>query len=274
MSCSSLTNQLSDLVFIPNIDSNETNEKEIRIKIITDKSRKELKIEREKFKTQKALPLLAAPLATAAISQIQKKLKKEAEKYTASYSAMEIKDTFYSGWTQKANINVKGIMIERFIHGIEIPVMEMCFYLQPTLDEKAFQLKPISVLIRKSKAKLIAFDWLSPFNIDLLTPRTIFSKSKGGLKFPKDNDLDLTVQVNLQAIWVDKGQKGHSVDIPAKPLKVTKLALNERKDYLTAVDIIEETFVNKMSGIECSKLKKRGLYCINRQRSGRKDFKF
>jgi hypothetical protein len=160
-----------------------------------------------------ALPALAVPaLAGFVLSEITKFLEEEAERYSATYSATAVGDTFYGCIGEQAPINLKAVKLTRKIQGDQT-AMDFCLLVEPTLDNTAFQLFPIHLAVARAKAKLIAVDWLAPLNFDLFAPWT-FLKTDDWLHtenklFGYDNDVDLKVEVSLDAVWIDKEQKGH-----------------------------------------------------------------
>ena len=93
--------------------------------------------------------------------------------------------------------------------------MELCFELDPTRANTAFELKLTDLVMRQSKVKIVAWDWLSPFGLDLLNPWSIFTRGPKGI--PRDNDVDVTALVSIQAVWL-AGQKVHVEEIAAADL--------------------------------------------------------
>jgi len=65
------------------------------------------------------------------------------------------------------------------------------------------------ITLRQSKAKVVAWDWLSPFGLDLLNPWSIIARGPTGI--PRDDDVD--VLVSIQAVWIDKQQNVHVAEI-------------------------------------------------------------
>jgi hypothetical protein len=98
--------------------------------------------------------------------------------------------------------------------------------------------------------------WLSPFNFDLLTPWTIFTESSEGLKFPKDNDLDLTIQIGIHGVWIDSKEKMHSETLVNKTLKFNGIGL-EKTEVINNLGSIIPTNTN---ALDLSLLKKAHLF--------------
>jgi hypothetical protein len=79
--------------------------------------------------------------------------------------------------------------------------MTFCAAVRPTADEQFFQIIPVAYSLPYSKAKLIAFDFLSPFGIDILNPWK--AVSDGVRSIPMDDDLDLTISATLSGLWYE-----------------------------------------------------------------------
>lgn len=187
----------------------------------------------------------AAPLAIAAtgvaLEEVQKFLKAEAERYTATYSGVVVDDIFYNDWTPDADINLMSFTVKRTIKdtpnkdkwslwpkkGKEArtaeDAMEFCMAVEPTLDKSAFRLIPVYVQVHKAKAKLIAFDWLAPLGFDLLAPWSAFSKETRGF----DNDVDVNVEVTLNGVWVDDKQELHNKVLAKQELQLGNIELSQ-----------------------------------------------
>ena len=79
--------------------------------------------------------------------------------------------------------------------------MTICAIALPNTTDQFFQIIPISYQMTYSKAKLIGFNMLSPFGVDILNPWEIITDpltGKGYDKIPSDTDLDLTMAVSFE----------------------------------------------------------------------------
>ena len=253
--CSNIQRGFSNFFFPPNAYSDRRDGESVKIQLHNDKSRKELETdlsERKKactvalqqdsiflsehkseidksskedvakFECESKFvaipPPLVAAAATAALGEVQKFLKAEAERYSASYSAAVANDTFYDSWAPGAKINLKGLTVQRKV-GTKAQKdmgMELCMAVEPTLDGSAFRLYPIYAQVHRAKAKLIAFDWLAPLGFDLLAPWTVFSSDTRGY----DNDVDLKVEISLHGIWVDGKPEMHNQLLAKEEIKL------------------------------------------------------
>jgi hypothetical protein len=153
----------------------------------------------------------AAAAVELALKQIGKFLEKEAERYTATYSATTMGTAFYTGWTTAADINLTGLTLARYVENETTPAMALDLDVNGSVDGTAFELRPRSVYVRKAKAKLPAFEWLDPV-----------SWFDG-----EDNDLDLTVAVSIYGVWVDNSQKGHVDLVSDGSFKISNLELGQ-----------------------------------------------
>ncbi|MCA9469572.1 MAG: hypothetical protein KC643_29580 [Nitrospira sp.] len=158
------------------------------------------------------------------IDKTQEFLKKESERYTASYSGQAIGDKFYDGWRANADVNLEHIDLKRSVSSGEAMVLKL--KVLPTADGTAFRLKPVFLQIEKAKAKLAAFT--------LLDPLSWFSDS--------DNDLDLTVSVKMQALWRNEKGDMEFKDLGEGEFKINKVKLG--KAYMNNVPGAE--FIGKL----------------------------
>ncbi|MGV6801414.1 MAG: hypothetical protein ACWA5L_05775 [bacterium] len=228
IACSSVGDQLSDVVFMPNANSQRTTEDmvELRLAFSTKVPPEPVREESDTYIDTESyiagLPATAAGpaggLAAAAISQIGLALARESEKYTASYSAEAANDGFYhedqpSGMTEMNAAGVKEYSDIRFagfkfIRQIPSPTgqesyeaMAVCTMALPGRTDNIFYLIPISYQMTYSKAKLIGFDLTSPFGVDLLNPWEIITDPISGQGFnlpPSDNTVDMTMAVSFE----------------------------------------------------------------------------
>ncbi|MCI5117569.1 MAG: hypothetical protein D3913_06340 [Candidatus Electrothrix sp. LOE1_4_5] len=230
--CSSLNRNVSNLVFPPysNSDQREGERVHLTFDYKEEVSREEIELtcKPEPSVRNDELPMrsfgpLSGVTATSALEfvtdQVQQFLKKEAELYTGSYSAVAAGDHFYTSCNAANNdIHLKGVTLTRSIKNAgkgaiknDGKVMELSFDIEQTVDGTAFQIKPREITIAQSKAKITAFDITRPFGFDLLAPWTIFKiNSVDELSPARPNEVDVTAEISVTAVWVDKSNKGHS----------------------------------------------------------------
>ncbi len=155
----------------------------------------------------------AGEVAAAAgfiVDQISKYLEKESERYTATYSAVGVGDQFYGQWKSDASVNLEEITLNRTVESGD--AVKINLKVIPTIDGTAFQVKPSYVNVERAKAKLASFALLDPFSW--------FSGS--------DNDLDLTVNLKMHAVWRDKKLKVHVQDLAEGEFKIRNVKLGAK----------------------------------------------
>lgn len=198
--CSSVGEQVSDIVFVPHPSSAVVKNDSTSLSLIHEEP--------------PGTPAIAAPAAAALIgaglNQIQKSLEAESKRYVATYSAgrTEIRNQF-------AEYPLKGLLFERHVRvnreeGQDGDLaMRFCAAIEAIdKNEKFFALRPYGIDFHNSKAKVIAFDMLSPFGFDLLNPWELITDWFGdGPKFPADNTVDLVVKVEFQNLILDTETK-------------------------------------------------------------------
>ncbi|CUS32845.1 hypothetical protein [Candidatus Nitrospira nitrificans] len=154
-----------------------------------------------------------AEIAAAAgfiVEQISEYLKKESERYTATYSAVAVGDQFYSDWTPDGSVNLQTITLNRTVESGN--AVKISFAVIPTKDGTAFRLKPSYVHLERAKAKLASFA--------LLDPVSWFSSA--------DKDLDLTVNLKMHAVWRDEQLKVHVQDLAEGEFQIRNVKLNDQ----------------------------------------------
>ncbi len=229
--CSSINRNVSNLLFPPYPNSDQRLGESSILELFYDPS-----VTREKVKedwlactsgSNRILPGLAAGAALQfAIEQVQQFLKEEAKRYTASYSAIGIGDHFYKSCIPASEIHLKNLKLKRSISNESKPVMELSLDIEDTIDGTAFQIIPKTITIKQSKAKIAAIDISKPFGFDILAPWTVFKlNSLTELSPLRPNKVDVTVEISITAVWVDKAQKGHSELIASRNLKFSNIAL-------------------------------------------------
>ena len=240
--CSSVGNQLSDIVFMPNANSDRRDEAEISLELAFSTNAPilvDLKAMEEDFSMADLEAF--APAAGGAlgilpgliVSQIGASLAQEAERYTASYSAEASSDGFYhfeepsygaveigdNYIRDTSDIRFAGFRFDRLINDGTVEgriAMSVCAIALPGRSDDFFYLFPVSYQMRYSKAKLVAFDLLSPFGVDLLNPWEIVTQTLAGDGLdlpPMDNDVDLTLAVSFEYLSYNNDNKLTSATI-------------------------------------------------------------
>lgn len=192
--CTSLKRNISNLMFPPNPHSDRRDGESVTLEVLYLKDRSSPDFQFPSTVDKAAFPVAA--VAGFIVDQTVQFLKDEGDRYSATYSAAAFGDTFYDGWNKEAAINTRAIRLSRKVKGE--PAMQFCALVEPTLDERAFHLIPVSLSVNLAKAKLIGFDWLAPLNFDLLAPWTIFKNEWAGF----DNNVDVKIELALEAIWL------------------------------------------------------------------------
>lgn len=174
-----------------------------------------------------------AAVAGFLVEQAAEYLKKEAERYSATYSGVAVGDQFYGEWTERdANnavpVNLERIVIKRKVEAGDGITVELA--VDETVDGTAFQLRPTKVHLDRAKAKLAAFA--------LLDPTSWFSG--------KDKDLDLTVALGMQSVWVDAKGDLHVKELADGEFKIRKLELGKSYDNAGTDKVPGGSFVGQL----------------------------
>ncbi len=237
--CSSVNRNVSNLVFppYPNSDQRKGEQVELNLSYQEGLSRDDIARTCEPQTVNRihesaaafALPsgLTAASALQFATEQVQEFLKKEAERYTGSYGSVAAGDHFYTSCDSSVNkIHLEELTLSRSVKNVG-KVMELSFDIEQTIDGTAFQIKPKNISITQSKAKVTAFDITKPFGFDILAPWTVFKvNSLDELSPLRPNEVDVTAEVSIIGVWVDKDQKGHSELIASRKFKFGKVSLS------------------------------------------------
>ena len=183
----------------------------------------------------KSLGLSGVALAVAntvvklGVNQIGKQLKKEAQQYEAKYFASVVQSDFYEEVAKDNTFkfNYAGFEIIRKAgskksdyNGEKETVATLKFQFENAengSDNYFYRLKPVSVLVNKTKAKLRA----------------------------KDQTVDLVVDISIYGYWVNKGVEYHSQKVAETSFPIKNVKLGEEKinfgnltsDWLMAVPI-------------------------------------
>lgn len=261
--CSSLNRNVSNLVFPPYSNSDQREGERVHL---TFDYKEEVSIKdirrtcepqpvarmNESVAALAAIPssFSAASALQFATDQVQQFLKKEAELYTGSYSAVAAGDHFYTSCNASNNdIHLKGVTLTRSIKNAGKgtiknagKVMELSFDIEQTVDGTAFQIKPREITIAQSKAKVTAFDITRPFGFDLLAPWTIFKiNSVDELSPARPNEVDVTAEISVTAVWV-AGTKGYSELLASRKFKFGSIPLDGEPHSLAALGVSPQLF--------------------------------
>lgn len=143
-------------------------------------------------------------------------LETESERYSATYSATLVDDKFYASSKAATSVNLTGLALTRHVDdsdGKPTEAMRLEFAINGSRDGTAFTLKPAAVKVTKAKAKLPAFA--------LFDVPSWFSAA--------DRDLDMKVQVDIHAAWIDRLGNPRYERIVSQEFKVSNLELGEQK---------------------------------------------
>ncbi|HXI87367.1 MAG TPA: hypothetical protein VNH64_07910 [Parvularculaceae bacterium] len=86
--------------------------------------------------------------------------------------------------------------------------MRICAIVLPSQTDDFVSVVPVSYAYRYSKAKLIGFNLLSPFGVDVLNPWEAVTNSFSGKGYrlpPADRDVDASMQIGFEHMFFDKG---------------------------------------------------------------------
>lgn len=256
--CSSLNRNVSNLVFPPysNSDQREGERVHLTFDYKEGLSKEDIRRTCNPDSGDDGQPIVAESLvgamsgvtATSALEfvtdQVQQFLKKEAELYTGSYSAVAAGDHFYTSCNaSNNNIHLEGVTLTRSIRNAG-KVMELSFDIEQTVDGTAFQIKPRNITLTQSKAKITAFDITRPFGFDLLAPWTIFKiNSLDELSPARPNEVDVTAEISVTAVWVAE-TKGHSELLASRKFNFGSIPLDGEPQSLAldGLDVSPQLF--------------------------------
>lgn len=234
--CSSINRNVSNLVFPPYGDSDQRQGEVVTLNLnyhrtLDDDATFQDVCPQPNSSETRIIPASAIGTVAAlqfATDQVQQFLKKEAERYTASYSAVAVGDHFYRSCNpSEGSVDLKEIVLTRSIDNAG-KVMELIFDIKPTLDGTAFQIKPRTITMKQSKAKITAFDISKPFGFDILAPWTIFKvNSLDELSPLRPNTLDVTAEISITAVWIDQRNEIRSELIASRKMKFSNIALGD-----------------------------------------------
>ncbi len=159
-----------------------------------------VKITKEQ-KKEKALPVLAAAaipiIVDFVVTRTAAELKKEAKRYSATWSGFVADDNFY--FPDDYSISLREIVVKRFADGdVTTPVFEAHLKLLQSADELAFRLMPVSVKINKTKAKLTRWD----------------------------NDVDVDLKIEIEALY-SNNERVENIDIGDLDIQLRNLEIGK-----------------------------------------------
>ncbi|WP_339133890.1 MAG: hypothetical protein WGN25_13955 [Candidatus Electrothrix sp. GW3-4] len=272
--CSSVNRNVSNLVFPPYPDSDQREGETVQLSLGYVKEWAECDIKKSCQATAKKedgtreTALFSPASATAAsvlqmaTEQVQEFLKKEAERYTASYSALAVGDHFYGKclsandpadspyFTKQYRSSADQVYAcptdgQRSIHLQELhltrslpelgEVMSLVFTIEETIDGTAFQIRPKNIAMTHAKAKVAAFDISRPFGFDLLAPWTVMQTMQTRSLSPaRPKKVDVTAEVSITAVWLDRQQQGHSEVIATRKFNFGSIPLDGQRYAMTS----------------------------------------
>jgi len=263
--CTGISNQISDIVFIPHPGSDRRVDENVELELFFDTCEED---------GSRALPLAAAgapAIAEALVNTVGKILAEEAKRYEATYSANVTREGFYC---PDKSMALSGFRLTRSL-GKAKPdsgtsakkAMTFCAATIPARDPSFFQIVPLQYELQNSKAKVVAFDLTSPFGIDIFNPWEVITDTvTGQLKgIPADNAIDMNISITLTShfissnslkeakhthAWKDSGVKIGSTwrnkDIPQDMLT--------RAAYGTEADADDEFYCKVLSDLNAPQI--------------------
>lgn len=167
-----------------------------------------------------------------AVENINNELKKEASLHETQFTKTIVGDKFYAqvknDHDNSYSLNYCGFEITRHTkqHPQNAPAFKLVFGIAPTADRTMFRIAPLSLEMRSSKAKVMA--WKAWSFIPLFWWQLLF------LNF--DDEVNVKCDLAMNAIWVDKDGKMQkrehgavNFNLPSYPLKETKSTNFERE---------------------------------------------
>ena len=209
----------------------------------------------------------AAPLAVAAAGLafdfMQKRIEEEATHYEAQFGDRIAVQRF---WTMESNTTESTVAIQPqpYYEGFEIirgtrdhpfkdessrPAFRMIFAFDTSSDGSAFLIRPTYVFHKSAKAKVLSkasivswFNW--------------FAKATGNVEVKVDIDID--------AIWIDEKKKTHFEKIAAFPVSIGAINLSSPTEFSTKD--LSKKIAGWFPGVPCSskvKMENEGDNCGN-----------
>ncbi|MEQ8226814.1 MAG: hypothetical protein RIA64_01920 [Rhodospirillales bacterium] len=228
--CSSIGEQVADIVFMPHSRSAEVKGEEVGIDLhyveqaSVNYYGKKLSVcaEPKKDQEQRALSALLGTASTAlvgaALDQVEKSIEAEGKRFIQGYSKSITVNNFCVKAAGVGNTpkKVGGMTVYNRLAAIRFyrivgkdsskglkgrTAMSYCLRIDPVAgsDGKLFQVAPIALDFHYSKAKVVAFDLLSPFGVDVLNPWEVVTNlfKDDGVRLINDDDVDLTLSLKV-----------------------------------------------------------------------------
>lgn len=240
--CSSIGEQVSDIVFIPHSRSAEVKGEKTELELFIGKIPED-----EKATAFAGFAVGATAVLGAALDGVEKALEAESKRYLATYSSKK------SAIIVPKESHLYGFRFTRFINVDEsgnngTVAMRYCAIVID-LGDRFFAIKTIGKSLYYSKAKVVAFDVLSPFGFDLLNPWELVTDWFGeGPKFIADDDIDMTINLAMTNIVFDtKKNAAVETEIGKREIKFEKLAMTETEqdDECTTDKFNKESVITK-----------------------------
>lgn len=220
--CTGISRNVSNLLFPPYPSSDQRQGERTTLILTPNETDKNKACPIPPASSKESLAALAGPAIDFAIKEVEKFLRDEAKRYTASYSASAIGDCFYNG----NQINLKTINFERTTKRGKAMSLELA--VSGTQDQTAFQINPSSVILSDAKAKVAAIDITRPFGFDILAPWTIFQITSARDLLPlRAAQVDMNVNMLLHGVWVDDKGIGHSELIASRSIPISNVPIGD-----------------------------------------------
>jgi len=165
-----------------------------------------------KKEEEKAFPAVLAAaaipiVADFTIKTVVSELDKEAARYTGDYQAFVSDDKFYQCRGPGAPINLKRVKLERRIGAEKALVLTLD--VEPSLDQTAFRLVPVTAELYYSKAKVLQTRWWLPWTWGV----------------DKREAIDLDVNFTIEALWTDSDNAIHRAVLGELPIPLRGVPL-------------------------------------------------
>lgn len=240
--CSSLSRNVSNLVFPPHPNSDQ---RESEKTLLTIKHRIEnpddiewcKKKQPDRQQGNDALSVAAAASAAGqfaeyAFDAATKFLEEEAKRYEGVYSASAMTDIVYTGGCSNDGLNIEEFTVTREVD--DFLASQAAFSISPTKDETGFRITLNNFTAWKSKAKIAAIDFTRPLGFDLLAPWTALQANSFADFSPfRKAEFDAEVTITLAAVWLDTKGVLKNETVATRVFKLQNIALG--KPYGNAV---------------------------------------
>lgn len=143
----------------------------------------------------------AATVVAIATGFVSEWLEEEADRYEAQFQRENAEDGFYAG----LDFKYAGFEFQRTTKGHETePAFDALFEFVPSADKCAFQIRPIYMINRSAKAKVLDYSWRNPSSY-LSTVWTWLLDT--------GDAIDIEMHVRMRAIWTDDRSETHIADV-------------------------------------------------------------